>query len=247
MIKQVKILGVKVDSGRLRRLLAAVEEKISRNFKFYIVTPNPELILSSTKNPALKQAMNQADFSIPDGVGLKLAEPSLKIIKGRDFFLDLVSLAARKNWRVFLLGGLGNEAKIASSKLKSKNKKLKIAWAGGPKITTNLSKDIVDKINKFAPDLLFVAFGNPKQEIFMYENIKKLNVRGMMGVGGTFRYVAGMSKLSPKWMDKLGLEWLWRLFTEPFRFARIWNAAVVFPLRVLRETAGQALTNWRFG
>lgn len=232
MTKQVKILGVRVDSSPKDRLLEIIEQKMSDSHKFYIVTPNPELILGSTKNSALKQIMNRADFSIPDGVGLKIAEPGLKIIKGRDFFLDLVSLAARKNWRVFLLGGLGDEAKIASEKLKSKYKKLKITWAGGSEITTNLSKDIVDKINKFAPGLIFVAFGNPKQEIFMYENIRKLNVRGMMGVGGAFRYVAGLSKLPPKWMEKMGLEWLYRLITEPFRFIRILNAVVVFPLKI---------------
>lgn len=233
--KVVNILGINVDSSSTSSLLTSVGEKISHNVKFYIVTPNPELILSATKNPALKRAMNSADFAIPDGVGLKLADSSLKIIKGRELFLDLIKLAKKKRWRVFLLGGLGDEAELAARKLKAK-------YIKGPKLDTDaepasevdrkIEIDSIDQINKFRPQLLFVAFGNPKQEIWLYKNLAKLRVGGAMAVGGTFRYIAGMSKLPPKWMEKIGLEWLWRLLTEPFRVKRVWNAVVVFPLKV---------------
>jgi N-acetylglucosaminyldiphosphoundecaprenol N-acetyl-beta-D-mannosaminyltransferase len=77
-----------------------------------------------------------------------------------------------------------------------------------------------------------VAFGNPKQEIWLYKNLAKLRVGGAMAVGGTFRYIAGMSKLPPKWMEKIGLEWLWRLFTEPRRLGRVFRAVVVFSIKV---------------
>jgi len=219
------ILGIRVNNVSKDRLLTAIEKRIIQKKNFYIVTPNPELVLASTKNKQLKDALNGADFAIPDGVGLKVAKSSLKIIKGRELFLDLITLAKKKNWRVFLLGGLDNEAEIVARKFHAQ-------YAGGREITINLSKDIVDKINKFAPHFLFVAFGNPKQEIFMYENVKKLNAKCMMAVGGTFRYITGFSKLPPKWMEGLGLEWLWRLFTEPFRLRRVWNAVVVFPVKV---------------
>ena len=100
-------------------------------------------------------------------------------------------------------------------------------------IDKRLEKDAIDKINKFAPHLLFVAFVNPKQEIWIYRNLKRLNIGGAMAVGGSFRYVAGLSKLPPKWMEAAGLEWLWRLITEPRRLGRIFNAFPVFPLKVL--------------
>lgn len=235
--KYVNILGINIDSTTIAEVLTGVEDKVTHSQKFSIMTPNPELVLASTKNLELKNALNSATYSIPDGVGLKFADSSLNIIKGRVLFMELIKLASENGWKVFLLGGLDDEAEIAKLKienlLKSENCKLKISAFGGPEVTTKLSSDIVNKINSFKPDLLFVALGNPKQEIFIHENLNKLNVKGMMAVGGTFRYVAGLSKLPPKWMEKLGLEWVWRFITEPNRIGRIWNAVIVFPWKVL--------------
>lgn len=262
--KQVNILDIMVDSTSLSSVLTAVEEKVSHSQKFYITTPNPELVLASTKNLELKKALNNADFSIPDGIGLaqaakflsfkrndpistffqgvfvglatlfnkKYLTSHLEVIRGRELFLELVKLAQKNKWKVFFLGGLDNEAKLAAEKLRINNLKLKIETAGGPQVTTKLSFDILKRINSFNPDLLFVAFGNPKQEIWIHKNISKLNIGGAMAVGGTFRYLSGLSKLPPKWMENIGIEWVWRLFTEPFRFRRIFNAFPTFPLRV---------------
>jgi N-acetylglucosaminyldiphosphoundecaprenol N-acetyl-beta-D-mannosaminyltransferase len=238
-----QIMGIKVNGTSVTEVLARVEDFISCNTKFYIVTPNPELILMAQKNINLKNAMNGTELAIPDGVGLKLAIPDLPIIKGRELFSELINLAVKKNWKVFLLGGLGKEAELASRKLQMVNPKLQIQSFGGPKLDQNaeptteidkkLHKEAIDKINKFAPQLLFVAFGNPKQEIWVHENYLKLNIGGAMAVGGAFRYVAGLSSLPPKWMVNCGLEWLWRLVTEPSRVKRVFRAVIVFPIQVL--------------
>ena len=95
-----------------------------------------------------------------------------------------------------------------------------------------LEKEAIEKINKFAPQLLFVAFGNPKQEIWIHKNLFRLKIGGAMAVGGTFRYLAGISKPPPRWMENTGLEWLWRFVTEPWRLGRILSAVIVFPLTV---------------
>jgi len=244
--KYVHILGINILSTTESQLLAAIEKKISdshklgsRSSKFSILTLNPEIILLSQNDKELKNALNSADFAVPDGVGLNFASKflygkSLNIVPGRILFEKLIELANKNGWKVFFLGGNDSEAQTAAQKLKIQNKELKIETAGGSEITPTLHKGIVDRINKFSPDLLFVAFGNPKQEIFVAENAKSqmLNVKCFMSVGGTFRYIAGLSPLPPKWMPDLGLEWLWRLFTEPYRLGRIWNAVVVFPLKV---------------
>lgn len=238
-----QILGIRVISTSTSSVLMRVEEFISHNSKFSILTPNPELILMAQSNKKLKGALNSADLSIPDGVGLKLADPSLNIIKGRELFVDLIKLANRKGWKVFLLGGLDGEAELAAKKLKVSSKRLKVETFSGPRlnekaepvteIDKKLDQDAIRKINEFAPDLLFVAFGNPTQEIWVHKNVKKLNAKGVMAVGGAFRYIAGMSKLPPKWMEALGLEWLWRLITEPARAGRVFRATIVFPIKVL--------------
>jgi N-acetylglucosaminyldiphosphoundecaprenol N-acetyl-beta-D-mannosaminyltransferase len=194
------------------------------------------------RNEKLKNALNGTDFAVPDGVGLRFAIPGLKIIKGRELFSELINVAAKKKWKVFLLGGLNDEAEVASRNLQYINHNLQIRYDKGPKLDQNgepvteidkkLEKDAIDKINKFAPQLLFVAFGNPKQEIWVYEHYSNLNIGGAMAVGGVFRYVAGQVRLPPKWMAGLGLEWLWRGLTEPKRIGRILNATIVFPVKL---------------
>jgi N-acetylglucosaminyldiphosphoundecaprenol N-acetyl-beta-D-mannosaminyltransferase len=238
-----QIMGIKLNSTTTSSVLTGAEDFISCSHKFYIVTPNPELILMAQKVPNLKNALNAADFSIPDGVGLKFANPKLNIIKGRELFMDLVKLAAKKNWKVFLLGGLDNEAELAAKKLMIHDSKFQIQFSKGPTLDKdakpatsaddNSEKEAVNQINTFKPQLLFVAFGNPKQEIWIHQNLSKLNVGGAMAVGGSFRYVAGMSKLPPRWMASCGLEWLWRLVTEPKRIGRIFRAVIVFPINYL--------------
>ncbi|KKQ92561.1 MAG: Glycosyl transferase, WecB/TagA/CpsF family [Candidatus Woesebacteria bacterium GW2011_GWB1_39_10] len=242
-----QILGINVLSSSINSLLTGVEKNISCNTKFSIMTPNPELVLMAQKNKLLKKALNSADYPVPDGVGLAYASrflfgKSLDIIPGRKLFEELIRLAVKKNWKVFLLGGLGDEAEIASQKLQSQYPKLQIQFDKFFKLdeSANLAievdvksyKDVIDKINKFVPNLLFVAFGNPKQEIWIHDNLSKLKIGGAMTVGGTFRYIAGLSPLPPVWMEKAGLEWFFRLLTEPRRALRILNAFPIFPIKI---------------
>lgn len=237
-----QIMGVKIDSTSMGSVLTRVEENISDNIRFNIVTPNPELVLMAQKNNLLKNALNSATLSIPDGMGLKLAIPNLQIIKGRELFIELIKLAAKKNWKVFLLGGLGDEAGMAANKLIQRYGDIKIQSEKGPKLNESaepvtevdikLEEEAIERINTFKPHLLFVAFGNPKQEIWVMKNAKKLNAKCVMAVGGAIRYAAGISSLPPKWMASVGLEWLWRVFTEPHRITRIFNAVILFPLKL---------------
>lgn len=239
--KNGQIMEINVISISRTEVLTRVEDFISHSHIFYIVTPNPEIVLASQVNQKLKEALNDADLAIPDGVGLKIAIPGLKIIKGRELFLDLIKISVKNKWRVFLLGGLDNEAEFAANKLKNINPQLSIEFDSGPKLDNEakprtdkdfeIEKKVIDRINKFKPQLIFVAFGNPKQEIWIHKHISELKMGGAMCVGGAFRYLAGFAKLPPKWMSKIGLEWFWRGLTEPKRIVRILKAAVVFPLK----------------
>lgn len=244
----VNILGVRLNSTSQTRVPALVENFRARGQKFTIFTPNPEIVLEATRDEKYRDILNSATFNIPDGVGLKIVEPSLKIIKGRDLFLDLIKLAGRNDWKVFLLGGLNSEAETASSKLKvisynrTTGSAVKVMSASGPKLDKNaepvserdtkIEIDAVRKINEFRPDILFVGFGYPKQEKWIHKWLPKLNCGGAMAVGGTFSYIAGFSKLPPVWMEKGGLEWFWRLLHEPKRTFRMIKAVIIFPLKV---------------
>lgn len=134
-------------------------------------------------------------------------------------------MAAKKNWTVYLLGGYPGVAKKTLKVLKRKYPGLK-GWAGpGPKISNKKFRIIssefwLNKINQKKPDLLFVAFGMGKQEKFIADNWKKLDVKLAIGVGGAFDYLSGEVPRAPQWMRKIGFEWFYRLIREPWRWRR---------------------------
>jgi exopolysaccharide biosynthesis WecB/TagA/CpsF family protein len=149
-------------------------------------------------------------------------------ISGSDLVWDLSKMAADNNLTIYLLGGFGETARLTSEKLSATinrgrdlNKYLRIAsWSN----KNPDDKSVVDEINKTGTDLLFVAYGPLKQERWIAENLPKLNVKFAVGLGGTFDYIAGKRQKPPKFVRKAGLEWLWRLITQPYRIKRIFNA-----------------------
>lgn len=277
--KHVTILSTGLNSTSLSKVLASVREKTTQARKFYLVTPNPEMVLRSQWDSEFKKIINEADLSSPDGIGLAQAKKFLEmkkvkplllriplyifqgllvgiatfinpewltedfqIIKGRKLFLELIRLANKKGWKVYLLGGEKGEASKSAEILQRSSKKLMIQASDGPKLDNggkpvtqsdiSLEIDIVNRINQFKPKFLFLGMSSPKQEKWLMRNYQKLDFTGAFLIGGTFRYLAGYSKLPPQVFENLGLEWLWRLITEPYRIGRIFNAFPIFPLKV---------------
>jgi N-acetylglucosaminyldiphosphoundecaprenol N-acetyl-beta-D-mannosaminyltransferase len=150
-------------------------------------------------------------------------------LAGADIFWDLIKLADKNNFNIFLLGAGPNVARQTAVILKNKFPELNIV---GAEMGDDLEPEILrNKINQSQTNLLFVAYGAPKQEKWIKENLGQLN-NGLVaiGVGGTFDFVAGRIKRAPIWLRKIGLEWLYRLIQEPKkRFKRIINAVFVFP------------------
>ncbi|MCH7641201.1 WecB/TagA/CpsF family glycosyltransferase [Patescibacteria group bacterium] len=273
------ILGVKVNSTTTARVLRFVRNRIFQGKKFFIVTPNPEIVMRAEIDEDLNRVLEASDLSLPDGIGLvaarkflklpnpknpfkraltlfaqglgvgisvlfnrKWVEESFNLIKGREMFMELIKLANKKGWRVYLLGGENQVAQKSKETLKRSFKKVKIKADQGPLLTsdakprTNRDKEIekksIKRINKFKPHLLFVAFKFPRQEKWIEKYLGELKVGGAMVVGGTFDYVSGHAKLPPTWLEEIGLEWLWRLINDPKRIKRIINATAVFSLKV---------------
>lgn len=159
-------------------------------------------------------------------------------IVGADLIWDLAKLAANNNFSIFLLGGFGDTPKIVAEKLSASivrgrelSKYLKIAGYSN-KGPDDLS--VIEDVNRANPDLIFVAYGPIKQEKWIYENLPKLNTKLAIGVGGSFDYIAGKKSAPPKFIRYSGLEWLWRLFTQPKRVKRIINATFGLMLFLLR-------------
>lgn len=152
-------------------------------------------------------------------------------IPGSDLIWDLAKLASENNLSIYLLGGFGDTPNRVAKKLTSKFPNLKICGTS----TKNFDDPaVVDDIKKASPDMLFVAYGPIKQERWIASNLPNLPVKLAIGLGGTFDYLAGKVPLPPKITRAMGLEWLWRLFTQPKRIGRIFNATFGLILALLR-------------
>jgi len=224
--------------------------------QFHMMTPNPEMLVEASKNAEFKKVLQNSSLNIPDGVGLvwalrRVARRGARSstsqsdvpqrITGTDTLLSLLSLQARlcPPERVFLLGSAPGIAERAAEELKRRNPAIKEigTWSGSPK--EDDKEDILRRINAFSPTLLFVAFGAPAQDLWIARNLAKMpSVKIAMGVGGALDFIAGKRKRAPVWMQRAGIEWLWRLILEPRRIGRIWNAVVVFPWLFLMSSRG---------
>jgi len=243
----VQILGVRVNSTSTSSVLKKIGQGIDGGEKTFVVTPNPEFLVYAQKHFWFKLILNKADIAIPDGIGLVWASrllafrPLVTRISGTDLMEKLCALAAKKGWSVYLLGGAPGVALKSLTALKNRYPGLN-GWAEtGPEL--NLSPDtcppsasrrrgrghlspkqeiarVVRRINLRKPDFLFIAFGMGKQEKFIWDNWGRLDVKLAMGVGGAFDYLSGQVPRAPKWVRNLGLEWLYRLFREPWRCKR---------------------------
>lgn len=171
-----------------------------------------------------------------------------EIIKGRDLFIDILKIINERKGRVYLFGGENGEQEEALKNLKLQftditfqtNYKFPFFSKNGQPVSVidkKMHKSILGSIKLFEPDMVFVALNTPKQEKWIFRNLYRLQkITGAMTVGGTFNYMAGNMKLPPKWMEERGLEWFWRVISEPFLFwkrvRRVLTAVIVFPWKV---------------
>lgn len=219
---KVNILGVNVDDVTLDEATRQVDTWLKLGGKYYIVTPNPEFIVSAQKDPEFKNIINQANLSIPDGMGLKIFGKVKNRVTGVDLMLDLVKLASLKGFSVGFLGGRDSVAQKTADNLVKVYPNLKVSFAeeGGEVVTS--SGDTASLSLRIIPstDILFVAFGHGKQEKWIYQNLSNSPVKIAMGVGGAFDYISGSVPRAPKFLRTIGLEWLFRLIFQPWRIKR---------------------------
>lgn len=149
----------------------------------------------------------------------------LEQISGSDFIFEICKLAEEKNHSIALFGGENNVAKIAKKVLINKYPNLKINLSVSDK---EFDLSAISTIAQSNSDILMIAYSPPKQEKWLYSNLQKLNIKACIGLGGTFDYLAKKRAYRPDFLHYMGLEWLWRLITQPFRLKRMWNAIPVF-------------------
>lgn len=265
-MNEVTILDVKINNVSLNQTITLINNFIVHSHPKQIVTVNPEFIMTASDDKEFKQILNNSDLSVPDGSGLLfvsryiLKKPLQERVTGVDLVWAITKLASKKKYPIYFLGGAPNVAEKTALMLKNKYSDLIIAgsYAGNPKIRDSKFNDfrelrmtdikrgikdpnmeIVKKIRQAKPKILFVAYGAPKQDKFIARYKKILNVPVMMGVGGTFDFISGKTHRAPRWIQKIGLEWLWRLLLEPWRWKRIYTAVIKFPWMIIKDKFSQ--------
>ena len=227
---KVNLCGVNIDALSFDEVISIVEQKLLSDRKpNYIVTPNAQHIVILQKDRHFQKIYHNAFLSVPDGVPLlwaaKLMNAPLKgRVNGTDLFEKLCEVSAEKGFKVFLLGGRPQAADRTAEVLCQKHPQLQIVGTYCPPYgfeqDTKEPEKIEAKIKAAAPDILFVALGSPKQEKWIDANYQKLGIPISIGIGASFEFVSGMVRRAPKWMQKLGWEWLYRLLVEP---RRLWK------------------------
>lgn len=223
-MNQIEILGISFDNVTMDEAVDRALTLMEARSAAYVVTPNPEIVMSAREDPALALAIQSAAMVLPDGVGVIyggkiLGTPLKEKVPGIDFASRVMVRLAQKNGRVYLFGAKPGVAIMAGEKLKQQFPGLVIAGTSNGYFTDDAP--IIDAINEAKPDLLLVCLGSPKQELWMQSNAPRLDVGLMAGLGGSLDVFAGVVERAPEQWQKLGLEWLYRLMKEPSRIGRM--------------------------
>lgn len=241
------ILGVRFDivtmEQAIKKALLLVK---SSNQQQFVVTPNPEMVLYAQKDKEFKKILKTACLSLPDGAGILWASAYQNRMKypgrfkervtGVDFMKEFIKACSYKKIRIFLLGAALGVAESVKKYFEHTYPGVTIVGVSSGSAKNEDFHIIQKAINNTLPEVLFIAFGSPKQEKWIVHNLPSLpSVKLAVGVGGAFDFIAGIKKRAPTWMQKLGLEWLFRLIQEPRRIVRIFNAVIKFPIAVLRN------------
>ena len=238
MIEKKNILGVGITNATKKEILEYIIKSLE-NFKkkLIFVTPNPEFLVLASKNFTFKYILNKADLALADGIGILIAGKILgKELKERFTGVELLEslclVVAKKPITVGFLGGREGVAEKTAECLQKKHPGLKVAFAQEewPNAEVDGRRWRIEE----SIDILFVAFGAPKQEFWIRENLQKIPVRIAIGVGGAFDYISGQVPGVPLFIRKIGFEWLFRLIRQPWRIKRQ-LALLEFIYLVLKE------------
>ncbi len=240
----VAILGVPFDPVTASGAIAEIEDMIASRRPHYLVTANVDFLVQARADVELRRILIDAHLVLCDGTPVQwasrfLGNPLPERVAGADLVPKLIRVAAGKKYRLFFLGASPAACEKAVERLRREHPDLIIAGYYSPPFHTLLEMDheeIRRRITEAQPDLLFVSFGCPKAEKWIAMNYRAMGVPVAVGVGATIDFLAGNVKRAPRWMQKSGTEWLFRLAQEPRRlFRRYANDLFVFGWAMLAQ------------
>ncbi len=245
--KLLIILGTPIDTLNMTEALDRIDEFVAIGRAtgrwHQIATINADFVVNSLRDPQLRWILQHADMATADGMPLVwgarlLSAPIEGRVTGIDLVNSMMERAAQRGYRIYLMGAAPGIAQRAADILRKRHTKLCIVGVDSPTAAAVAADDpsIVAACKATRPDILLVAFGNPKQEKWIAAHADELGVPVMVGVGGTFDFIAGVTQRAPEWMQQSGFEWLHRLISEPRRLGKRYAVDLVsFGYNFLRQ------------
>ena len=223
----VAMLGLPICNVSMKQAIASIDGRIRSGCCYQIATANLDFVRNARKNPELHKAICDCAMVLPDGyplvlVAKLLGRPLQGRITGADLTPELARLSAEKGYRIFLLGSSNENARKAIQVLGERYPGAQFVGHYSPAampLDEMDNDEIVRRVHEARPDILLVAFGNPKQELWIHRNRERLQVPVSMGIGGTLDLIAGAKRRAPLLVQRLGMEWAWRMMQEPKRLA----------------------------
>lgn len=226
-IPRTNVLDIPVDGITYAQWMKQIHEWVQHSTEaHHVCTVNPEFIMVAQEDSIFYHILQRAALCVPDGVGLLwatrfLGQPVPERVTGSDGVPMIAKYANKYGWKLFFLGAGAGVAEKAADVLREQYPNLEIVgtYSGSP--AGFEEEGITKMINHSEADILFVAFGAPEQDKWIARNMPRLEVKMAMGVGGSFDFIAGIVPRAPEWMQNAGLEWLYRLIRQPWRFKRM--------------------------
>jgi N-acetylglucosaminyldiphosphoundecaprenol N-acetyl-beta-D-mannosaminyltransferase len=247
------ILGVEVSAVTMDDVLATIDTWIRGSARHYVCITGVHGVIESQRDEKLRAIHNGAGLVTPDGMPLVWVCRALGFkrttrVYGPDLMDALSALSARRGYRQFYYGGNVGVAELLKERLAAKHPGLRVIGTYTPPFhtpTPEEDRDIVNRINRAQPDIVWVGLSTPKQEYWMAAHVGRIDAPVLIGVGAAFDFLSGLKAQAPRWMQRQGLEWLYRLMTEPRRLWRrylhIVPAFLVLAGSQLAKTGAQRL------
>ena len=250
---KVNILGVGVSPLEMDGALHTIEGWIERREQHYVCVTGVHGVMESQRDPDLRRIHNAAGLVTPDGMPLvwlcRLAGYSkVERVYGPDLMLACCGRSVARGYRNFFYGGTSGIPELLIARLRARFPELHITGTYSPpfrRLTSEEDDEIVRRINQADPDIIWVGLSTPKQERWMSEHVGRVTAPVMIGVGAAFDFHAGIKRQAPRWMQHSGLEWFFRLLTEPRRLWRryLYNNPM-FLWNVLLQRIGRGPSSW---
>jgi N-acetylglucosaminyldiphosphoundecaprenol N-acetyl-beta-D-mannosaminyltransferase len=233
--KHVDILGVDVTAINMQQTIDTIDEWIRTNHNKYICVVPAHSIFLGYQNLQLREIFNHSGLTTPDGMVivwlLRLhGYRNVDRVYGPDLMHAVCKHSLQTGWKHYFFGGEPGVADQLSEKLKTQYPELQISGTYSPpfrQLTQDEDNEIITNINHAHPDIVWVGLGSPKQEYWMYEHLEKLSAPVLIGVGAAFDFLSGNKHQAPRWIQRSGFEWLFRLVNEP---RRLWRRYANYPL-----------------